>query len=185
MGLLVLGLAMFFSLHVLTSFRDARDTLIARHGERRYRAVYSLLSVLGFVFIILGMRDAVTAPLWEPAPWSGALARWLMPFSFILLAAAYMPTNIRRFTAHPMLWAVLLWALLHLLSNGDLASVLLFGTFALYSLYAMWSQTQRGARPSSTVQPLSRDALTVLIGFLAYGALFYGHRWVSGTALVP
>jgi uncharacterized membrane protein len=175
---------MFFSVHVLTSFRDARDTLIARYGEGRYKAVYTLLSLVAFAFIVLGMRNAENTVLWQPPAWSDDLARWLMPFVFILLAGAYVPGNIRRFTAHPMLWAVLLWAVLHLLSNGDLASGLVFAAFGLYSLYAMWSQTQRGARPSTAVQPLSRDVLTVLIGLLAYAVLLYGHRWVSGVAIV-
>ena len=183
MGLLVLGLALFVALHVLTSFRDARDTLIARYGEGRYKVGYSLLSALGFVFIAWGMMNADVAPVWEPPAWGDSAARWLMPIAFILLIAAYVPSNLKRVTAHPMLWGVLMWASLHLLANGDFASMLLFGTFALYSLYAMWSQTQRGAKPSVIAQPASRDALVVLIGLAAYGVLLYGHRWVSGVAI--
>jgi uncharacterized membrane protein len=184
MGLLVLGLALFFTVHVLTSFRDARDTLIARYGERRYKAVYSLASGAGFVLIVLGMREANVLPVWQPPAWGYPTARWLMPLAFILLAGAYVPSNIKRFTAHPMLWGIFLWALLHLLTNGDLASLLLFGGFAVYSLYAMWSQTQRGVKPSVIAQPVSRDVLVLAIGLAAYGALFYGHRWVSGVAIV-
>lgn len=184
MGLLVLGLALFFSLHVLTSFRDARDTLIARYGERRYKAVYSALSGVGFVLIVVGMSQSDTIALWEPPSWGHSAARWVMPIAFILLAGAYVPSNIKRLTAHPMLWGFFLWAVLHLLANGDLASVLLFGAFAAYSLYAMWSQSQRGIKPSVIAQPAVRDVLVVIVGIAAYGVLLYGHRWVSGVAIV-
>lgn len=184
MGLLVLGLAIFFSVHVMSSFRDARDTLIASYGERAYRAGYALLSGLGFVLIVWGMAGADHIALWEPPAWGYWLALWGMPLAFILLAGAYVPSNLKRLTAHPMLWGVTLWAVLHLLANGDMASALLFGAFAAYSPYAMWSQTQRGARPSGIAQPVARDIAMVAIGLGLYGATLYGHRWLSGVPLV-
>jgi uncharacterized membrane protein len=183
MGLLVLGLAIFFSVHVFTSFIDARDALIAVHGERKYKAAYSLLSAAGLGFMIWGMRVSEPVGLWSAPAFGRDLALWLMPLAFILLAGAYVPSNLKRVTAHPMLWGVALWSILHLLANGDLASVFLFGSFALYSFYAMWSQTERGAKPSSEVQPLWRDVLVVVIGFAVYGAAFAGHRWLSGVSL--
>ncbi|HWQ37869.1 MAG TPA: NnrU family protein [Burkholderiales bacterium] len=184
MGLLVLGLAVFFSVHLMSSFRDARDTLIARYGEKPYKAGYALLSAIGLALIVWGKIQADPVPLWQPPAWSRSLALWLMPLAFILLVGAYVPSNLRRLTAHPMLWAVTLWAVLHLLANGDLGSVLLFGAFALYSLYAMWSQTQRGAKPGDTVRPVSRDIAVVALGLAVYGAALYGHRWLSGVTLV-
>jgi uncharacterized membrane protein len=184
MGLLLLGLAIFFSVHVMSSFRDARDTLIARYGERPYKAGYALLSGLGFGLIVWGMTASDHVALWEPPAWGHSLALWGMPVAFILLVGAYVPGNLKRFTAHPMLWAVTLWAALHLLANGDMASALLFGAFGAYSLYAMWSQTQRGAKPSEIAQPLSRDATVVAIGLGLYGAALYAHRWLSGVPLL-
>jgi len=183
MGLLVLGLAIFFSVHVMSSFRDARDTLIARYGEGAYKGAYSLLSGAGFMLIVWGKAKSDHIALWEPPAWSIPLALWVMPLAFILLVGAYVPSNLKRLTAHPMLWGVTLWAALHLLANGDMASVLLFGAFAVYSLYAMWSQTQRGAKLSETARPASRDLAVVAIGLALYGAAFYGHRWLSGVPL--
>jgi uncharacterized membrane protein len=184
MGLLVLGLAVFFSVHILSSFADARDTLIARYGEGPYKGVYSLLSGIGFVLIVMGKVKADVVALWEPPAWGYPLAMWVMPLAFILLAGAYVPGNLKRMTAHPMLWGVTLWAALHLLANGDMASALLFGAFGTYSLYAMWSQTQRGQKPSGTVWPLSRDIAVVAIGLAVYGAALYLHRWLSGVPLL-
>jgi uncharacterized membrane protein len=184
MGLLVMGLAVFFSIHVISSFRDVRDTLIARHGERVYKGAYSALSGIGFALIVWGKAKADFMPLWEPPAWGYSLALWVMPLAFILLIGAYIPSNLRRLTAHPMLWAVTLWAALHLLANGDMASTLLFGAFLAYSLYAMWSQTQRGARPSDNLHPLSRDIAVVVAGVALYAATYYAHRWLSGVPLV-
>jgi uncharacterized membrane protein len=184
MGLLVLGLAIFFSVHLITSFRDVRATLIARYGEGAYKGVYSLVSAAGLGLIAWGMSKADAAPLWNPPDWGRSMAMWLMPLAFILLVGAYLPSNLKRVTAHPMLWAFTLWAALHLFANSDLASVLLFGSFAAYSLYAMWSQDQRGAKRSETVRPLSLDFLVVVIGLGLYGVALYGHRWLSGVQLV-
>lgn len=184
MGLLVLGLAIFFAVHMVSSFRDVRDTLVARHGEGRYKAGYALLSGLGFVLIVWGKVNADFAPLWEPPAWGHSLALWVMPLAFILLVGAYVPSNLKRFTAHPMLWGITLWAALHLLANGDTASLLLFGAFGAYSLYAMWSQTQRGIRTSETVRPVSRDITVVAIGLGVYAAALYAHHWLSGVTLV-
>jgi uncharacterized membrane protein len=184
MGLLVLGLAIFFSVHMVSSFRDVRDTLIARYGEGRYKAGYSLLAGLGFVLIVWGKINSDFAPLWDPPVWGHSLALWVMPLAFILLVGAYLPSNLKRLTAHPMLWSITLWAALHLLANGDTASLLLFGAFGAYSLYAMWSQTQRGIRPSETNRPVSRDIAVVALGLATYAAALYAHRWLSGVALV-
>ncbi|MGH7463153.1 MAG: NnrU family protein, partial [Longimicrobiales bacterium] len=116
--------------------------------------------------------------------WGYSLALWVMPLAFILLVEAYVPSNLKRLTAHPMLWGVTLWAGLHLLANGDTASLLLFGAFGLYSLYAMWSQSQRGVKPAETMRPVSRDIAVVAIGLGVYAAALYAHRWLSGVPLV-
>mgnify|MGYP002621886252 CR=1 FL=1 len=184
MGLLVLGLAVFFSVHMLTSFRQARAVLIARYGEGTYKGVYSLAAGAGLAMVIWGMVVADTVPVWNPPAWGYRTALWAMPLAFVLLAASHGKNNLRRLTAHPMLWGVALWAGLHLLANGDLASLLLFGSFLVYSFYAMWAQNMRGAKPSGEVQPLARDVRTVLIGLIVAGVLAWGHRWFTGVALV-
>ena len=101
----------------------------------------------------------------------------------ILLAAAFIPGNLKRFTAHPMLWAVTLWALVHLLANGDLAGLLLFGGFGLYALYAIGSQNRRGARPAQTRRAIAGDIGAVVAGLIAYALLLKFHASLFGVAV--
>ena len=109
---LIIGLVLFFAVHVFSSVRGARQKLIARIGEGPYKGLYSLLSVAGFALIVVGMMKATPVELWTPPDWGRLVIIWLMPVAFISLIAAYVPGNIRRVTAHPMLWGVTLWSLL-------------------------------------------------------------------------
>jgi uncharacterized membrane protein len=107
-----------------------------------------------------------------------------MPVALILFVAAFMPTNLKRFTRHPMLWGVTIWAAVHLLANGDLASLILFGSFGAFSLFDMWSANRRGAELSSRVVPYGRDLLAVVGGGIVYVAFLYGHAWLFGVPVV-
>ncbi len=180
---LIAGLLLFFGVHLFTSLREARARLVARLGEGAYKGLYAALTLAGFLFIVIGMGKAPMVPLWQPPEWGPYAARWIMPFALVLLAGAYIPGNFKRFSAHPMLWAVTLWALVHLLSNGDLAGLLLFGAFGLYALYAMWSQNRRGAQPSVHRGPVIGDIAAVLTGLLAYALLLKFHASLFGVAV--
>ncbi len=182
MGLLVSGLVIFFGVHLFTEARQARAKLIGRIGERPYKGLYALVSLAGFVLIVVGMGRTGTVALWTPPDWGRTVAIWLMPLAFVLLAAFLVPGNLRRLTAHPMLWGVTLWALAHLLANGDLAGVLLFASFGAYSLFSMRSQTARGARPSTRKRPYAYDAATVALGLLLYWGFFAWHGTLFGVA---
>lgn len=184
MGLLALGLAVFFAVHMVASFRVTRAALIARYGEGTYKAVFSLLSLGGFGLIVWGMKVADFVIVWNPPAWGRDIALWFMPIAFILLAGAFIPANLKRLTAHPMLWGVTLWAALHLLANGDFASMLLFGTFLIYSLYAMWAQSHRGASPSASVRAFGRDVTMVIAGLVVYALFLYAHEWLFGVAVI-
>ena len=106
-----------------------------------------------------------------------------MPFALILLAVSFIPGNLNRATAHPMLWSITLWALVHLLASGDLASLLLFGGFGLYSVYAMWSQNRRGVRPAQTRRPIWGDIGAVVVGLVLYALLLKFHAGLFGVAV--
>ena len=181
---LIAGLVIFFGVHIFSEFRAARGKMIQRLGEKPYRAAYSLLALAGFTLIVVGVHKAKTVFLWRPAEWGRYAAVWFMPFAFISLAAAYIPSNFQRFTAHPMLWSVTLWALLHLLANGDLTSLLLFGSFGLYAVHAMSSQNARGALPSQFKRPLLRDAAVVLSGLVLYWLFLHYHGKLFGVPVV-
>ena len=183
MGWLIAGLVLFLGVHLFSSLRPVRARLIAKLGEGPYKGLYSLLALAGFGLIGAGMGKAPSIELWEPPAWGRYAAIWSMPFALILLAAAFIPGNLKRFTAHPMLWAVTLWALVHLIANGDLAGLLLFGGFGLYALYGMWSQNRRGARSTPTRRAIAGDIGAVVIGLVAYALLLKFHASLFGVAV--
>jgi uncharacterized membrane protein len=180
---LIAGLALFLGVHVFSSLRSARGRLVAKLGEGPYKGVYALLSLAGFGLIVAGMGQAPSIDLWDPPAWGRYAAIWFMPFALILLAAAFIPGNLKRSTAHPMLWAVTLWALVHLLANGDLAGLLLFGGFGLYGLYAMWSQNRRGVRPGQTRRAIAGDIGAIVAGLIGYALLLKFHESLFGVAV--
>ncbi len=180
---LIAGLVLFLGIHVFSSLRSARGRLVARMGEGPYKGVYSLVSLAGFGLIVAGMAKAPTIALWHPPAWGHYMAIWFMPIALVLLAAAFIPGNLKRLTAHPMLWSITLWALVHLLANGDLAGLLLFGGFGLYAVYAMWSQNRRGVRPSRTQRGIAGDIGAVLAGFASYWLLLKYHGALFGAAV--
>lgn len=181
---LITGLVIFFGVHIFSAFRTARENVIQRLGEKRYKAGYSLLAIAGFILIVIGVGKAEPMTLWQPAEWGRYAAVWFMPFALISLAATFIPSNFQRFTAHPMLWSVTLWALLHLLANGNLTGLILFGTFGLYAVHAMSSQNARGARPSQLRRPLLNDAAVVVAGFILYWLFLRFHAKLFGVPVV-
>lgn len=184
MTLLVLGLLLFLGIHSLPTVVPLRQKLVDRLGLKGYKGLFVLLSLAGFVLIIFGKARAPFVPLWDAPEWGRHAAMGLMPFAFILLMGAYVPSNLKRFTRHPMLWGVSFWAAAHLLANGDLASVLLFGGFAIYSLADMASENRRGVRlQAAKLSPL-RDGILVVVGLLAYGIFLFAHPYLFGPAVV-
>lgn len=191
---LILGLVIFLSVHLLPTNTALRDGLVARFGANGYKAIFSILSLVGFVIIVLGYHKMQLHPgknpvLYDPPVWMRHITFALMLPAMILLVAAQIPSRIRNAVRHPMLAGLKLWALAHLLSNGDVASLLLFGSFLAYGIYDRISVKQRGAMgPLGTKQPGSilNDVLVVVIGVALYAALMYGgHEWLIGVAPLP
>jgi uncharacterized membrane protein len=192
--LLVLGLVVFLGTHVFSMARQPRAAVIRKIGEGPYKGLYSLLSLAGIVLISVGYgqyRQAGYVPVWDPPVWTRHLALLLVWFAFVFVAAAYLPGRIRRTLKHPMLAGVKVWALAHLLANGDLGSILLFGSILAWAVAARISVKRRDeAVPhGAPVEPpagLRNDALAVAIGTIAYLAfVVWLHPLLIGVPVLP
>ena len=178
MTLLIIGLVVFFAIHFVPILAGFRGKLVAAWGEPIYKTTFSVISAIGFVMILLGKGKAGFAPVWTPPEWGAPLAKILMAPAFILLLAAYIPCNLKRWVGHPMLIAILLWACAHLLTNGDLASILLFGSFGLYSLVDLYSCYMRASAGEQLSRRWTNDAAVVLAGALIYLFVYHIHSAV-------
>ena len=154
MLLLILGLVLFLGTHAFSMVRSQRAAIVGRIGEGRFKLGYTALSLLGLVLIAVGFHDYRLAgyiPVWDPPVWTRHLALTLVWLAFVCLAAAYLPSHIRAKAKHPMLLAVKIWATAHLLANGDLGSILLFGGFLAWAVAARISAKRRALAPGAVV----------------------------------
>ena len=185
---LILGLVLFLGAHSVRVFaEDWRTRTRARVGENAFKGVYSLVSVLGFGLIIWGFGQARQQPvlLWTPPVGMRHLASLLTLLAFISLAAAYVPGNvIKARLHHPMVLGVKTWALAHLLANGMLAHVVLFGAFLLWAVLNFRAARQRD-RAQQVVDPAGRavpTVVTVLLGAVLWaGFAFWAHGALIGV----
>lgn len=165
MTILILGLIIFLGLHSIRIFaEDWRNATRARVGMLTWRGLYSVISITGFLLIAWGYGLAREAPvvIWTPPPASRHLAALLAVAAFIFMAAAYIPRNgIKARLHHPMTIGVKTWALAHLMSNGTLHDILLFGGFLLWSVLLFRASRQRDA-VLGTVYPAGKGAATAL-----------------------
>jgi uncharacterized membrane protein len=187
MTLLILGLIVFLGVHSVRIFADGwRTRMREKLGENAWKGLYSVLSIAGFVAIVYGYGqarlDATT--LWLPPDWTRHLAALLTIPAFILIVAAYFPGNmIKAKLHHPMVQGVKLWALSHLLANGMLADLLLFGGFLVWSV-ASFAAARRRDNAAGTVYLHGHAGPTiavVLVGLAAWaGFAFWAHAaWIG------
>ena len=176
LAILILGLAVFIAPHVFVTRRQARAALIARIGEGPYKGLFALVSVVGVILIGWGFaryRATGWIDVWYPPAWTRHVAVALMWFSIVAVVAAYVPGNIKRTLKHPMLVGVKLWAFAHLIANGDLGSIMLFGAilgWAVYDRITLKRRADPGA-PPIPVGGWRNDVAAVVAGTLVYLAL--------------
>lgn len=193
MVILVLGLLIFFAIHIVPMQTGLRAGLVGRFGEGGYKGLFSVLSTIGLVLIVIGYAKlqahaGKNPELWTPPIFLRHITLLLMLPAMILLVAAYVPSRIRTVTKHPMLVAIKLWALGHLLANGDLASIVLFGSFLAYAVVDRISLKHRHAPGplGDRRGGLAGDLTAIVVGTALYGALlFFAHAWLFGVAPVP
>ena len=188
MTYLILGLIIFLGIHAVRIFADGfRTRTIERIGLKPWKGIYALLSLAGFVLLVYGygLSRAGGEFLWNPPRWTYHVTALLMLFSFILLAAAYVPgTRIKASIGHPMVMGVKVWAFAHLLSNGRVGDVVLFGAFLAWAV-ADYVAARRRDRAAGTVYVslgASRDVIAVVGGLVGYVVFaFWLHFWLIGV----
>jgi uncharacterized membrane protein len=187
---LVLGLLLFLGMHSVSIIAPGwRDQTVLRIGAGPWRGLYSLLSIAGFVLLIWGYGVARQHPvvLYSPPLWARYVTAVLMLPVFPLLLATYLPGRIKVALKHPMLAAVKFWALAHLVSNGTLADVLLFGGFLAWAIADRISYKRRAQRPLHTAPPSKlNDLIAVVAGLGIYVIfVFWLHlRWIGVAPLL-
>jgi len=182
----ILGLVLFLGAHVFVSMRGRREALIKRIGAGLYRGLFSLVAIVGVVLIGYGFaryRAEGMIPLWYPPAWTRQIVVVAMWPASILIAAAYIPGDIKRVLKHPFLVAVKLWAAAHLCANGDLGGIILFGSvlaWAVYDRITLKRRADAGA-PPIPMGGRRNDIIAIVVGTIIYLALgFVFHPIVVG-----
>lgn len=174
MWALILGLILFLGVHSVRIVADDwRSAQVARMGLNAWKGLYSLISIVGLVLIVWGYGLTRTNPvdLWQPPLGMRHMASLLTLAGFVLIVAAYVPrSRIRALVGHPMLLGVALWALAHLLSNGGLADLVLFGAFLVWALvgFASARRRDRVAGTPRGAGALVNDLTTIVVGVVAW-----------------
>ncbi len=187
MLLLVTGLVLFLGIHSVRLVSDGlRMRMIARLGVGGWKGLYSLISLAGLILIVIGYSQARLAPVpvWAPPVWTRHGAAVLMLIASVLLTAPYVPGNrIKAMVGHPMVLGVKVWALAHLLSNGFLADMILFGSFLLWAVLDFRSLRRRDGSPVAPTAGIFRDLLTVAVAVIVWISFaLWLHRWLIGVA---
>ena len=207
---LIVGIVVFFGIHLCPANPSLREKLVHGIGELPYKGVFAALSFAGLALMIKGMGAAQYMAVWHPPVAAATATAVFMAPALILLVAMNFDNNIKRIVRHPMMWGVLLWSLSHLLAIGIGATAMdggsadtvgnkylplvLFSSFATYALFYLCSVRQRGQlgaapkQPDSTkaaikTTPIKRDVLAFVIGLIAYALLVAFHDTLFGVAV--
>jgi uncharacterized membrane protein len=187
LAIMILGLAVFIGAHAFVTRRDQRAALIARFGEGSYKGLFSLISIVGVLLIAWGFglyRATGWIDVWYPPLWTRHIVVALMWIASVCIVAAYSPGKIKATLKHPMLVGVKIWAAAHLIGNGDLASIILFGSilaWAVFDRISLKHRTDPGG-PPIPAGGVRQDIIAVVGGTVLYLLLgFVFHPWVVGV----
>jgi len=194
MLLFILGLLLFFGIHMLPFYPEYRSQLIEKidsdtiDGEGMYKIIFGVISLLGLIFVGIGKGSMGFTSLWDIPAFFRYIAVIFILLSFILMVAAYLPNNIKRYVPHPMLTGVIIWGVTHLIINGDVASIILFGSFVVYSVVAIKLINKREFYESSEQDtqetiPVVKDGIVIGIAMVGFIILLWLHKLLFGRAV--
>ena len=189
MFVLILGIIVFLGIHSLPIFHRTRAHLIERYGLWPFKVAYSLVALIGFGLIVWGFhlyRAEGLIAVWTPPTWTRHVTVLLMWFAFVALACMNpAPSLIRGWLRHPMLVAIKIWALAHLLINGDLGGMLLFGSFLAWAVFDRIAVKKRGDLGAPRIKSFTgADALALGLGTVGYVAMIMLHPVLIGVSVV-
>jgi uncharacterized membrane protein len=190
MALLVVGIILFLGIHLLRAVAPGfRQSMIDRLGKQGFMAVYSIASIATLVFLAYGFSVArtQTTVLYYPPAWASHITIALMLIALICFVASLLPAgHIAAKTKHPMVLSVKIWALAHLIANGDSASGLLFACFLAWGVFLRISLKRRARAGEVNVRPFvsaRSDLYAVVLGVLLWGLILWKlHEWIIGVS---
>ncbi len=187
MGMLIAGVLLWSVMHLMKSVTPGvRASIQGALGEGPHKGMVALLILASMALMIFGWRSATPEYVYDAPLWGRHLTMTLMILAIYLIAVAQGKSRVRQWIRHPMLTGVLLWAIGHLVANGDSRSVVLFGGLGLWALISIFTVSRNeGAwvKPDE-VAPLWREGLTIVIVAVLYGILFWAHPYIAGMPLV-
>jgi uncharacterized membrane protein len=189
MLILIAGIVIFLGVHTLTTFRQTRAGLVSQYGIGSYKIFHSVASAVGLVLIIWGFRQYRAegwVQVWNPPMGMRHLTITLMWFAFVALACmGPSPGRIKGWLRHPMLVAIKIWALAHLLANGDLGGMVLFGAFLAWAVYDRIAVKRRGDMGAPRLNAFTRaDGIALGAGTVAYVAMIFLHPILIGVPVI-
>jgi len=186
MAIMIFGLIIFVGIHLIPALQPLRKQLFLILGERGYKAAFSIVALTGLVLIVIGKSKSDILPLYQTIDGANAITTLFMFIAVFGIVASHRRSNLKRFTAHPMSWGIICWAIGHLIANGDVASVILFTVFLCYSLFAIWSANSRGQKPSASgsVVSLKHDLFNAALSVAAFTLLATTHEYYTGVPLI-
>jgi uncharacterized membrane protein len=189
MFVMIAGLVLFLGTHSVRIFAEGwRAGQIAARGENVWKGIYSAIALAGFVLIVwgYGLARQAPVPVWDPPLWLGHVALLLNAVAFFLIAQTHGPIGpLKARLGHPMVLAVKVWAIAHLISNGTLADIVLFGSFLAWAV-ADFSAARRRDREAGTVRvagPWRDDLIPGAVGIILWAVFVWGlHEWLIGVS---
>lgn len=185
--LLFLGVLLWSLVHLFPSLLPAKRASLKQSMGSKYDGIFALAIVFSIVLMVIGWKGSIPEPVFNPPVWGRHLTMLLVLVAIILFGAANAPTRIRRYIRHPMLTGVIVWGVAHLLANGDIRSLVLFGGMTLWaglSIYFINRRDGEWAKPM--FQPaLKSEVILVAVSIVLYLVLVVAHPYFAGMALMP
>lgn len=183
MGVLIVGLIIFLGIHSIR-LAGARAFFIAMMGEGFYAVVYSIISAVGLALTIYGFSlSHPSTTIWLPPEWTRDVALVSVPLGFILVFSTYVPSHIRSLLKHPMTIGIILWSGAHLLANGELNDLVLFGAFFIWALATLIRAYMRGGEYKQD-GTFSADLIAIGVGLGVSALIAIFHMQLFGVAII-